>query len=75
MPVTLNKEQMANAIPSVQTFIEDELGQEIGELKARFLVEFFMKELGPIAYNQGVEDAETFFRSKLEDLKGCCFAE
>ncbi len=73
MPIEITKEQMADAIPAVQQFIEEELDLEIGELKARFLVEFFAKEIGPHAYNQGVDDAEAYFRSKLEDLKGTCF--
>lgn len=73
MPIEINKEQMADAIPAVQQFIEEELDLEIGELKARFLIEFFVKEIGPHAYNRGVDDAEAYFRSKLEDLKGTCF--
>ncbi len=73
MAIEINKEQMAEAIPAVQQFIEEELDLEIGELKARFLIEFFAKEIGPIAYNQGVDEAEAYFRTKLEDLKGTCF--
>ncbi|MDQ8183324.1 DUF2164 domain-containing protein [Pelagicoccus sp. SDUM812005] len=73
MPITLNKEQMADAIPAVQRYVEEELDLEIGELKARFLIEFFAKEIGPHAYNQGVDDAEAYFRAKLEDLRGTCF--
>lgn len=64
---------MADAIPAVQQFIEEELEIEIGELKARLLIEFFAKEIGPHAYNRGVDDAESYFRAKLEDLKGTCF--
>lgn len=73
MPITLNKEQMADAIPAVQRYVEEELDLEIGELKARFLIEFLAKEIGPHAYNQGVDDAEAYFRAKLEDLRGTCF--
>lgn len=73
MPIVLSKEQMTDAIPVVQQFIHEELDLEISELKARFLVAFFAKEIGPHAYNQGVDDAEAYFRSKLEDLKGTCF--
>ena len=41
-------------------------------LKAELLLDYFIKEIGPYAYNRGVSDAESFFRSKLEDLKGSC---
>lgn len=73
MSIQLSKDQMADAIPAVQHYIEEELDLEIGELKARFLIEFFAKEIGSLAYNQGIDDAEAYFRAKLEDLKGTCF--
>ncbi|MBD5781878.1 DUF2164 domain-containing protein [Pelagicoccus sp. NFK12] len=73
MPITLSKEQLTEAILATQQYMEDEFDLEIGELKARFLIEFLLKEIGPHAYNQGVDDADAYFRAKLEDLKGSCF--
>ncbi|MDQ8186026.1 DUF2164 domain-containing protein [Pelagicoccus sp. SDUM812002] len=73
MPIEISKDQMACTIPAVQQFIQEEFEIEIGELKARFLIEFFAKEIGPLAFNQGVDEAEAYFRAKIEDLKGACF--
>lgn len=73
MALNLDKDQLAEAIESVQQYFEDELEVEIGELKARLLIDFFLKEIGPTAYNHGVADAESYFREKLEDLRGSCF--
>lgn len=45
----------------------------MSDLKARLLLDYFMKEVGPYAYNQGVSHAETYLRRKLEDLPGTCY--
>jgi uncharacterized protein (DUF2164 family) len=44
-------------------------------MRAKFLVDFILKEIAPLAYNQGVRDAESYFRGKIEDLPGTCFEE
>ena len=44
-------------------------------MKARFLLDYIMKEIGPFAYNKGVKDAEAYFRGKVEDLSATCFED
>lgn len=60
---------------SLRRYLFDELNLEVSELQAGFLMEYFLKEIGPFAYNQGVEDAGKFFTSKIEDLGGICFKQ
>ena len=73
MKIQLRKEDEQSAIASVQQYLEDEYGIESSPLKTKLLLEFFIKEIGPFAYNKGVEDAESFMRRRLEDLSGTCF--
>ena len=68
----LEKEQVKEIIPSIKRYVAEEFGEEIGNLKAELLLDYFMKEIAPYAYNRGVQDAEAFFREKLEDLQGSC---
>ena len=68
----LEKEQVKEIILSIKRYVEEEFGEEIGNLKAELLLDYFMKEIAPYAYNRGVQDAEAFFREKLEDLQGSC---
>jgi len=42
-------------------------------MRAGFLLNYFMKEIAPFAYNHGVKDAESYFRGKVEDLSATCF--
>ncbi|MEP4077544.1 DUF2164 domain-containing protein [Haloferula sp.] len=69
----MEKEVRAELIGSIQSYFEDELEQEVCEMRAGLLLDFFFKEAGPLAYNKGVDDAERFFREKLEDLSATCY--
>jgi len=70
--MNLEKQQVEEIVPSIQRYISEEFGEEIGNLKAELLLDYFIKEIAPYAYNRGVQDAEAFFREKLEDLQGSC---
>lgn len=75
MPLELTKQETADVIPSLQKFCREELEQELSEMRARFLLDYVMKEIAPLAYNRGVRDAEAFFRGKVEDVAATCFEE
>lgn len=75
MPIDLTKHQTGEVVSSLRRYFREELEQEIPEMRAKFLLEFILKEVAPFAYNQGVKDAEAYFREKLEDLSAFCFEE
>ena len=75
MSLELTKEETEQVIPSVQKYFREELDQELSEMRARFLLEYFQKEIAPLAYNKGVKDAEQYFRNKTEDLTGICYED
>ncbi len=52
-----------------------ELEAEWSAVRAGFVLEYFLKEIGPLLYNQGVEDAQKVLRGAVEDLPGTCFEE
>ena len=75
MAIELTPPEFEQVIPSLQKFFREEFEQELSELRARFLLEYFLKEIGPFAYNKGVKDAEQYFRSKAEDLPAICYED
>lgn len=75
MAIELTKEETDSIIPSLQRFFREELDEELSEMRAKFLLSYFLKEIAPFAYNKGVKDAESFFRGKLEDLPATCFED
>lgn len=44
-------------------------------IRAGFLLDYILKEIAPLAYNQGVEDARQHLARLAEDLPGTCFEE
>ncbi len=75
MPLQLTKQETEEIIPSLRKFCREELEVELSDLRAGFLLDYFQKEIAPYAYNQGVRDADSFIRTKLEDLPATCFEE
>ena len=66
----LEKRQREEIIPSIKRQVTEEFGEEIGNLKAELLLDYFMKEIASSAYSSGVRDREDFLRAKPEDLQG-----
>jgi len=75
MPIELDKQETKEVPCSIQHYFREELDQEISEMRAKFLLEYILKEIAPLAYNRGVKDAEVYFRGKIEDLSSTCFEE
>jgi uncharacterized protein (DUF2164 family) len=75
MALELAPQDFEQIIPSLQKYFREEFDQELSEMKARFLLEYFQKEIAPNAYNKGVKDAEQYFRTKTEDLTGICYED
>lgn len=75
MSSDLSKQERIEGVDSLRRFLLEELELEVSELQGGFLLEFFLREIGPLSYNRGVEDAKIFFTAKAEDLGGICFEE
>lgn len=60
-----NKELMRSKIVE---YFANERDEDLGELASQLILDFFVDELAPSVYNQGVEDSYAYTRDKLEDL-------
>lgn len=74
MTITLADDARRQSIASIKRYFLEELDQDVGELKAGLLLEFFLKEIAPSVYNGAVADAQTYLRDRLVDLEGACSA-
>jgi uncharacterized protein (DUF2164 family) len=72
MKISLSEESTKQGIASLRRYFAVELDQEIGELKAGLLLDFFLQEIGPSIYNRAVGDAQTYMRDRVADLEGVC---
>jgi len=71
--IELDKERKQRMVRAIQTYFVEKLDQEIGQLAAELLLEFFVKQVGPTIYNQAVKDAQAFLQDKLMDLDGVLY--
>jgi uncharacterized protein (DUF2164 family) len=44
--------------------------EPLSDFRAEALLDFFIAELGPPVYNQGVRDAAGYLQQKLSDIEG-----
>jgi len=49
-------------------FFDKELDEEIGVIAAESILNFFLQQVGPTLYNQGVSDAKLALEKRIEDL-------
>jgi len=67
------KESRDRAVASIKRYFSEELEEEVGDLKAGLFLDYCMKEFCPLAYNQGVADAQAYIRDRVADIDAACF--
>jgi uncharacterized protein (DUF2164 family) len=73
MAITLPPDTTTRLYASIKQFFDEHLDEEIGDLKARLVLEFCLKEIGPSIYNQAIADAQKYFQDRALDLEGTCY--
>ncbi|PIU24219.1 DUF2164 domain-containing protein [Candidatus Berkelbacteria bacterium CG08_land_8_20_14_0_20_39_8] len=66
--IELKNEEKKILISDIKEFFLYEFDENIGDLRAEIVLDFFLKKIGPKIYNRGVSDARKWFRGKFEDL-------
>ena len=69
----LSKAKQKQLITSIKKYFEEELDQEIGDIKATQFLDFCLQEICPTIYNQAIIDARSFMEDKLSDLEDTCY--
>jgi uncharacterized protein (DUF2164 family) len=71
-PLQIPDDARKRAIASIRQYFSSELDQDIGDLKASLLLDYFLAEIGPAVYNAAIADAKTFFDERASDLAALC---
>jgi uncharacterized protein (DUF2164 family) len=71
--ITIPDKARTQAIASIRRYFEENMDEEIGELKAALLFDYIVAEHGPTIYNQAIADARSFFEERVADLGGICY--
>ncbi|WP_423230549.1 DUF2164 domain-containing protein [Oxobacter pfennigii] len=68
--IKLSKEKRDKMINEVQKYFLKERDEDLGDLAAGLILDFFMEKLAPDIYNQGIYDSYQYMNEKVEDLLG-----
>ena len=75
MAIKLPKDHEAVAITSLIRYFDEELEQELSEIQAKFLLQFFLAEIGPSIFNQAIEEAKGTMERSVSELSGTCYEQ
>ena len=70
MSLELDEGRRKAMLGDIRAFFADSLDDQIGDLKARLVLDFFVGRLGAAIYNQAVADAHAWTQDKLMDIEG-----
>lgn len=68
--IKFSEEQKEKMMSAIKNYFLDEREEELGDLASGRVLNFFIEELAPEIYNQGVVDAYYYMNNKLEDVLG-----
>ncbi|WP_321372190.1 DUF2164 domain-containing protein [uncultured Desulfuromusa sp.] len=73
MEIKLSDFRKKEIVAEVQSYFRNEHDENIGDLRAEMLIDFFIDKIGPKIYNQAIDDANSFIQEKLIDLEGILY--
>jgi uncharacterized protein (DUF2164 family) len=68
--IRLSPDRRAGLLRAIKAYYAAEFDEPLSDFRADGLLDFFVRELGPPIYNQGVHDATGFMQQKLADIEG-----
>jgi uncharacterized protein (DUF2164 family) len=73
MAIELAKDTQAALIESIQRYFKERLDLPIGNLQARSVLDYALKEIGPSIYNRAIADAQRHLQARVLDLDVECY--
>ena len=73
MKIQIEPDTRKRMVASIRRYFEQELDEEIGDLKASFLLDFCLKEICPVVYNLAIADAQAWMLGRVEDLESSLY--
>ncbi len=69
MRVKLTEERRNQLVGEIITLFRNQFDRELSVYQAEGVVDHLVKRVGPVVYNQAIQDARAFMQGKLEDLE------
>ena len=66
--IQLSKEQQELALEKIKDYFFEEREEQLGELQSRMLLDFIIEKIGPVIYNQAIEDMRKYMSERVDDM-------
>ena len=73
MAISLPPETRKALTESIRRYSQENLDEEMGDLKAGLFLDYCLEEIGPAIYNKTIQDAQGFFHERITDLENTCY--
>lgn len=68
MSLELPDEVRQQAMASIERYFREHMDEPIGNVAAGGLLKFFLAEIAPVVYNQGVADAQERMQQRVAEI-------
>ncbi len=68
--MALSKENEQDALHRIREYYQREREETLSDFQAKFLLDFFLEEIGPYVYNLALADAHALMSERIEELYG-----
>jgi len=68
MAIELSKEARQQAVASIERYFLETSEEKIGNIASAALLNFFLKEIGPVVYNQAVGEVQERMMARISEL-------
>ena len=72
--ITLKPDEKARLVERLQAYFTNELDQDLGRFEAEFLLDHIARHMGPVFYNQGLQDARALLEKQMDDYTDALYA-
>ena len=73
-PIQFTREERTAIGGRIRNFFDKELDQDISQLQAEMVLDFFGGQIGGWFYNRGLADAQAVVAAKAEDIADAIYA-
>lgn len=73
MSIKLDKDTEDRLVASIRRYFDANMDESIGDLPARMLLDFLVRELGPSIYNKAIADAQSTMQERIAELDVHCY--
>lgn len=68
MTIKISADARKQAVASIERYFRSNMDEPIGSLAADTLLDFFLREIGPLAYNAAVADVQQRLQTRVMEV-------